>query len=461
LATKPIHKILYTLITGAVTVNTPFINLLYNHNTHMYDKAEITVKAGDGGDGAVSFRHEKYVPYGGPDGGEGGRGGSVVVRAVGSLDSLRKYSQKRVYRAENGHRGAGSRKHGRDGEDFVVEVPPGTIMTVVTSEGEELLADLDEIGAEVVAARGGKGGWGNTHFTSSTNQAPKIAQRGEKGEEIDLRMEMRLIADVGIIGYPNAGKSTLLAAASAARPKIAAYPFTTLEPVLGMVEVGEDSFVMAEIPGLIEGAHLGRGLGHEFLRHALRTRVLLHLIDGSSASPADDFAKVNEEIALFDPALSQKQQVIAVNKIDLPEVQERLDGLKREMSQAGVRAHYISAVTGRGVPALMADTLKLLKAVVPAEKPQPAAPLKVFRPQPAGARFTVSRVGDEFVINAPDLARLTGGPNVTLSELRWQMNYQLKRLGVNRALQKAGARPGDKVRLGEITWEWSPPGCDK
>jgi GTPase len=426
----------------------------------MYDKAEIIVKAGDGGDGAVSFRHEKYVPFGGPDGGDGGSGGNVVVRAAGGLDSLRQYRQRRVYRAENGHRGAGSRKHGRDGPGLVIEVPPGTIVTVVTDEGEALLADLDEIGAEVTAAGGGKGGRGNTHYANSTNQAPKIAQRGEKGEELVLRLEMRLIADVGIIGYPNAGKSTLLGAASAARPKIASYPFTTLEPVLGMVAVGEESFVMAEIPGLIEGAHLGRGLGHEFLRHALRTRVLLHLVDGSSASPIEDMLRVNEEIALFDPTLGSKVQIIAVNKIDLPEVHERLGGLKRELAGAGIRAYYISAATGQGVPGLMAETLKLLQKVAP-EKPSTPAPLKVFRPQPAGARFTVSRADGEFVIIAPDLERLTGGPNVSQDELRWQLNYQLKRLGVSRALVKAGAKPGNRVRLGGMTWEWTPPRSKK
>jgi GTPase len=230
--------------------------------------------------------------------------------------------------------------------------------------------------------------------------------------------------------------------------------------VLGVVQVGDESFVMAEIPGLIEGAHLGRGLGHEFLRHALRTRVLLHLIDGSSASPAEDMLRVNEEIALFDPALAGKQQIIAVNKIDLPEVHERLAGLKRELAGAGIRAHYISAATGQGVPGLMADILKLLKKVTP-EKQSAAAPLKVFRPQPAGGRFTVSRRGEEFVISAPELERLTGGPNVSPADLRWQLNYQLKRMGLNKVLEKAGAKPGDKVRLGEMVWEWFPPGGEK
>jgi len=426
----------------------------------MYDKAEIRVKAGDGGDGAVSFRHEKYVPFGGPDGGEGGKGGSVVVRAEAGIDSLRKYRQSRVYRAESGHRGQGSRKHGRNGEDIIIEVPAGTIVKAVEEDGESLLADLEAIGAEVIAARGGRGGWGNTHYASPTNQAPKIAQKGEKGEEILLQMEMRLIADAGIIGYPNAGKSTLLTAASAARPKIASYPFTTLEPVLGVVEIGQETFVMAEIPGLIEGASAGRGLGHEFLRHAMRTRVLIHLVDGSSASPVADMLHVNEELARFDAALASRPQIVAVNKIDLQEVREKLAGLKQELVVAGVKAHYISAANGQGVPGLMAEVLKMLKAVTP-EQPKVEEPLKIFRPRPAGARFTVSRVGDEFVISAPDLERLTGGPNVSPNELRWQIDHQIRKLGLNKALEKAGARPGDKVRLGKMTWEWSAPGGKK
>jgi GTP-binding protein len=426
----------------------------------MYDKAEIIVKAGDGGDGAVSFRREKYVPYGGPDGGEGGKGGDVIIRAEGDVDSLRRYRQKRVYRAEKGKPGQGSRKHGRDGVDLVITVPPGTIVTAVGKEGEALLADLDNSGNEVVAARGGGGGWGNTHYTTSTNQAPKIAQRGEKGEELTLRLEMRLIADVGIIGYPNTGKSTLLAAASSARPKIASYPFTTLEPVLGVVEIGLESFVLAEIPGLIEGAHEGRGLGLEFLRHAMRTRLLLHLVDGSSASPVEDMETVNREIALFEPTLAAKPQVVAVNKIDLPEVQARMESLKNELAAAGVRAYFISAATGKGVPILMAAVHKSLGDIVP-QKPTPPGQLKVFRPGAAGARFTVSRTGDEYIISAPGLERLKGGPNTSPEELRWQLSYQLKRLGVDRALEKAGARPGDWVRLGEATWEWSGRGGEK
>jgi GTP-binding protein len=424
----------------------------------MFDRAEVRVRAGDGGNGMVGFRHEAYVPYGGPDGGDGGSGGNVLVRADEVVDSLRRYRQRKLQRAENGHNGARSRKHGKDGEDLVLLVPPGTILTEKTEEGAEvLLADLEKTGDKLLVARGGKGGWGNTHYKSSTNQAPRIAQKGEAGEEHTIRMEMRLIADVGIIGYPNAGKSTLLAKASAARPKIASYPFTTIEPVLGVVELGLESFVMAEIPGLIEGAHLGRGLGHEFLRHAMRTKIFIHLISGTSESTVDDMLHVNEELDMFDASLLRKKQLIALNKIDLPEVQERLDEIKESLYGAGIRAYYISAANGHGVPELMAEVMKVLKTETEMEK-RVEMPGKVFRPQPREPRIRVIKKGEEFVIYAPDLERIIAGAGVTPSELSWQLNYQLKRMGISKTMEKAGVKNGDKVRCGELTWDWSFPG---
>jgi len=420
----------------------------------MIDRAEIAVKAGNGGNGAIGFRREMYVPYGGPDGGDGGNGGNVVVRADETIDNLRRYRQRKPHRAEKGHNGSGNRKHGKDGQDLVLAVPPGTIVTSNEEDGTEvLLADLQKPGDEVIVAKGGKGGWGNTHYKSSTNQTPRIAQRGETGEEHTVRLEMRLIADVGIIGYPNAGKSTLLAAASAARPKVASYPFTTLEPVLGVVEIGLESFVMAEIPGLIEGAHLGKGLGQDFLRHAMRTKILVHLISGTSASPVEDMLRVNEELAMFDPTLARKPQLIALNKIDLPEVQERLEEIKNVLLGAGVKTHYISAATGQGVSTLMAEAMKFLRAEAAMEK-KVELPGKVFRPQPREPRVKVTREGDEYVINAPDLERIIAGAGVTPSELRWQLNYQLNRVGANKTLEKAGVKTGDKIRCGELTWEY-------
>jgi GTP-binding protein len=399
-----------------------------------------------------------YVPYGGPDGGDGGKGGDVIVRADKSIDSLRSYRQRREYKAEKGFNGGGNRKYGKDGEDLVLKVPEGTMVTATSENGIEImLADLKSDGEEMVVAMGGKGGWGNVHYKSSTNQAPRIAQRGETGEERNIKLEMRLIADVGIIGYPNVGKSTLLAAASAAKPKIASYPFTTLEPVLGVVEIGLESFVMGEIPGLIEGAHLGKGLGHDFLRHAMRTKILIHLISGTSESPAEDMIKVNNELAMYEPSLAQKPQIVAINKIDLPEVQDKLAGLKREFDGAGIKAHFISAATGEGVDRLMAEAMKVLKAERGEEKPTETVG-KVFRPQPREARIKVVKEGGEFVIYAPGLDRIIAGSGVTPAELRWQLNHQLDRLGVIKILDKAGVKAGDKVRCGDLTWEWSFPG---
>jgi GTP-binding protein len=418
----------------------------------MFDKAEIKVRSGDGGNGAISFRREKFVPYGGPDGGNGGRGGNVIIRADENVDSLRRYCQGRLHRAENGGPGAGAKKHGKDGADIVVSVPPGTIVTTVEQDTRVLIDDLARPGDEAIVARGGRGGLGNTHYVSAVNQTPRIAQRGEAGEERKIQLEMRLIADAGIIGYPNAGKSTLLAAASAARPKIADYPFTTLEPVLGVVEMGLESFVLAEIPGLIEGAHAGRGLGHEFLRHAMRTRVFIHLISGTSESPLQDLTTLNNELALFDPLLARKPQIVVLNKTDLPEVRERRPTIEADFNDAGIRPHFISAATGRGVTPLMKETLQVLRSMsAPAAEEKP---VKVFRPRPREAGVSVTREGDEFVISAPGLERIMGGTGVTSGELRWQLNHLLRRTGVNRVLEKKGARTGAKIRCGDLTWEW-------
>jgi GTP-binding protein len=424
----------------------------------MIDQTEIRIKAGDGGDGVVGFRREMYVPFGGPDGGDGGKGGDVIVRADKSTDSLRSLRQNKLYRAENGYNGAGRQKHGKDGKDLILNVPPGTIVTEKEADGNEItLADLNKIGVQVVVGRGGKGGWGNVHFKSSTNQTPRLAQRGEKGEERIIKLEMRLIADVGIIGYPNAGKSTLLAAASAAKPKIDSYPFTTLEPGLGVVNIGQESFILAEIPGLIEGAHLGKGLGHDFLRHAMRTKILIHLIDGTSNTPTEDMLKVNNELALFDKTLAQKPQIVVVSKIDLPEVQEKLEIIKSELSATSIKAHAISASTGEGVKELMADALEVLKTQAAKEK-APEPPVKVFRPQPKEGRIKVVKQGSEWIIQAAGLDRLIAGGGFTADDLRWQLNHQLEKHGVNGILERAGVKTGDKVRCGDLVWEWDKPG---
>jgi len=420
----------------------------------MFDQTEIKVKAGSGGDGAISFRREKFVPFGGPDGGDGGDGGSIVIQASASITSLRLFKQKRFFRAGDGKSGQGQKRHGKNGEDVIIAVPPGTVITPKTQVGNTLATDLEQPGQEVVVVRGGKGGLGNVHFTSSTCQAPQIAQKGEAGEEQTLILELKLIADIGIIGYPNVGKSTLLAALSAAKPKIASYPFTTLEPVLGVAEVGEQTIVLAEIPGLIDGAHLGRGLGHDFLRHITRTRVLIHLVDGSAAEPVKDMWRVNSELGLFDSVLASKPQLLAVTKIDLSEVAARRAEIEKSFNEVGLSVFFISAVTGEGVSELMAEAGKMLrefkteaKTVVPAEK-------MIFRPQPRVRGVSVHQDDAVFVIVAPELERIVSRVDMSHPIVQGQVRVEINRLGVTAALKKAGARAGDRIRCGDIEWTW-------
>lgn len=418
----------------------------------MFDTAEIKVKAGDGGSGAISFRREKFVPYGGPDGGDGGNGGDAVFVVETGITNLLMFRRKAFYKAGRGGNGQGSKKHGARGEDLVLMVPLGTVISETDISGDVIiLADLEEPGQRVVVAYGGKAGKGNTRFTSSTNQTPRIAQKGESGEEKALHLELRLIADVGIIGYPNVGKSTLLGAASAAKPSIASYPFTTKEPIVGVIEVGLETFVLAEIPGLIEGAHAGRGLGHDFLRHATRTRMFIHMIDGSSESPVEDMVQVNTEIGLFDAALAKKPQLVVVNKIDLPEVKARLPEIIKVFGHAGIVPVPVSAETGEGVPGLMKHAMQMLREEGDRGKEVPA---KVFHPKPKRDTVTVSKEDDIFVVNSPGLERIVARGDITSPTVRAQLNRQLTRLGVNRMLKKAGAKSGDRIRCGELEWEW-------
>ena len=418
----------------------------------MFDKVQILLKAGNGGDGAVSFRREKFVPYGGPDGGDGGNGGDAVIIADPGESSLRAFIRRRLYQASDGGNGQGKKKHGRKGKDLLLKVPLGTI--VANQNGDIIIADLEKAKEQVIVVRGGRGGWGNIHFVSSTNQVPRLAQKGEVGEESGVTLELRLIADVGIIGYPNVGKSTLLAAASSAKPKVASYPFTTLEPILGMVEVSGKSFVLAEIPGLIEGAHLGRGLGHDFLRHAMRTKVLIHLIDGASSAPVDDLAQVNEEIRLFDVTLAEKPQVVAINKIDLPEVRLRLAEIKQSFHTVGIPVFPLSAATGEGVAELMAAAMKRLNQMSAEAKAGEGVTEAVFHPQPGGFVARVRKEGNAFILAVPELERIIARVDMSNPEIRQQVNRQVIRLRLNKALEKAGARPGDKIRCGNFEWEW-------
>ena len=419
----------------------------------MIDRIEIEVKAGDGGNGIVSFRREKYIPYGGPDGGDGGDGGSVILEATANENTLLRYHRgRKCFAAEHGAKGGAKKMHGKNGKDLVLLVPPGTLVFLKGASGNELLSDLVANGQSLVVAKGGRGGKGNVHFTTSMNQTPRIAQKGAKGEGFTLVLELKLLGDVGIVGHPSVGKSTLLAAASAARPKIAEYHFTTKEPVLGVVAVGDRTFVLVEIPGLIEGAHRGIGLGHDFLRHAERTRGLIHLIDGMSPDPKADLAQVNEELALFSPGLAAKPQIIAINKVDITEVRDRIPELKKKFKRAG-SLHFISAATGEGVAPLMAAACRMIDAV-PAAAPKKEE-TKVFRPQPQRERIEIARDGDVFVVSSTKALNLVERMDVDYYEARAYIWQQLSRMGVVAALKRAGAEPGAIVRFGDIELEWA------
>lgn len=319
------------------------------------DYVKIYVKAGDGGRGCVSFRREKYVPRGGPDGGDGGKGGDVIIKASSDLHTLLDYRYKKIYKAERGEHGKGSNMTGRDGEDLIIKVPVGTV--IKNMETNKIIADLDEEGKSIVIAKGGRGGLGNTHFATSTNQAPRYAQPGQKGEEIWIILELKLLADVGLIGLPNAGKSTLISVISSAKPKIADYPFTTLTPVLGVVKYGDhQSFVVADIPGLIEGAHRGTGLGHQFLRHVERTSMLLHLVDVSDfidSDPVENFEKIQKELELYNPSLIKKPLAVAGTKIDLAHKANRLNKLREYCEKKAIDFFAISAVKQEGIDKLL------------------------------------------------------------------------------------------------------------
>ena len=353
----------------------------------MIDQVEIYVKAGDGGNGIVSFRREKFVPMGGPDGGDGGNGGNVYLVGDGGLSTLLAFRYKKQFQAEKGANGKGKNMHGKRGEDLFIKVPLGTQVWLKTEAGPgTLMADIVEQGRQVLVVKGGYGGRGNTHFATSTNQTPRTAEKGKPGEEKRLVLDLKLIADAGIIGYPNAGKSTLLSAVSQARPRIADYPFTTLEPVLGVVKMGYESFVLADIPGIIEGAHEGRGLGLDFLRHIERTSVLIHLVDGSAADPVSDFKKVEAELMAYEPLLKDRPWIIAMNKIDLPDVRARMPRIEKQFQELGISVHFISAATGEGVRELMNKTWELVSKAPRLSGKKEEEEFKVFRPRPLPAR---------------------------------------------------------------------------
>ena len=418
------------------------------------DEAKIFVQAGDGGRGASSFRQEKFVPRGGPDGGDGGRGATVSLVADPEKTTLVDFRYQRHFRGEAGGKGSGQRSQGKSGKDLEIHVPPGTI---VRTDAGEVLADLDVAGKRVVVAQGGRGGLGNVHFATATNQAPRIAQKGEPGEERWLALELRLVADVGIIGYPNAGKSTFLAATTRAAPKIADYPFTTLSPNLGVVFLGERALTLADIPGLIEGAHEGIGLGHEFLRHISRTRVLVHLIDGSLPDPLAAYHAVNAELSQFDPRLGDKEQVVVINKIDLPEVLDRVPEIQTTFARIGLEPMFISAGLGEGVTAVLDRVLIRLDEAIAADPvgtPTSDYPV-TLRPFNEEERFTVEREPGGYRVLGRRIERIVAMTDFDNEEGAAHLQRQLKKLGVSEALEKAGVRNGDTVRFGKVDLEWS------
>jgi len=421
------------------------------------DRVRIFVSAGRGGDGAATFRREAHVPRGGPDGGDGGRGGSIYLSVDPGQTTLRDFQHRHHFRAAPGGRGEGARKHGKAGEDLVLGVPPGT---AVIDDGEAgLLADLVATDQRVIVARGGRGGLGNVHFATSTHQAPRHAQKGEPGEERWLHLELRLIADIGLVGLPNAGKSTLLAALTAARPKIASYPFTTLEPNLGVMDLGpgDDRHpTIADVPGLIEGASTGAGLGHAFLRHVERTRVLVHVVDGAARDAEWDRSVIRDELEAHDPALLGRPMLVVFNKIDLPAARDAWPAFAAARAAENLPVVAASAATGEGIDEVRVMLSELLPdASTLAEPPEPAG-VVVHRIEPAGEGFTVSRDDDGFRVGGRRIERIAAQTDFENEESAARFQRDLARLGIDAELRRRGVAPGDTVRIGRVELEWEP-----
>jgi GTP-binding protein len=424
-----------------------------------FDEAKIYVRSGDGGKGVVAWRREAHVPRGGPSGGNGGKGADVYLEADLQVNTLIFFSRQALFRGPDGQPGHGKNQTGAQGVDLIVRVPVGTVAR--DADTGELLADLVTPGQRALVARGGRGGRGNNAFKSSTNQAPRIAENGEPGEEHWLRLELKLIADVGIVGIPNAGKSTLLARVSAARPKIADYPFTTLEPNLGVVVIDDRDMVLADIPGLIEGAHTGLGLGHAFLRHIERTRVLIHLLNGLSPDPVGDHEAINQELTLFNPQLAVKPQVVVLNKMDLPEVRAAWPRIAAKLKASGVAEPLaISAATGEGVAEVLRRAADLL-----AESPAPTAaateqPTRASQGAeallPEDKTFTITRDDEgSYQVRGAYIERVVKMTQWEYYDAVMRFQRIMEALGITEALRAKGVQEGDTVHIGAMQLEWS------
>lgn len=435
--------------------------------TEMFcDETEIFVSAGNGGGGLMSFRREKYIPKGGPDGGDGGRGGDVIIRADENIDTLLELHTKKKFSADNGERGGVQNKHGKNAEDLILKVPVGT--QIFDKESGETLADLTQHEDELVATVGGRGGYGNAHFTSSTRQAPRFAELGEPGENREIRLEVRLVADVGIIGLPSAGKSTFIASITSARPKIGNYPFTTLVPNLGVAKLTNGrELIFCDIPGLIEGAHEGKGLGHEFLRHISRNRVLIHLIDAGSENPAKNYKIIREELEKYDPNLSQKPEIIALSKSDLfGDDTEILALLKNEFSeQIGIPENNIfvfSSATGFGKKEILESARKKVsveKERERTENPIPKTEKTIFRPHLSlnPKAFELEKIRENtFQVSGVRIEQIVVMSDLTNEEANFRVCDVLRKMGIERKLLNAGAKKGDLIMIGQKSIEFRP-----
>jgi GTP-binding protein len=415
------------------------------------DEAEIHVRSGRGGDGMMHFRKEKFVNRGGPDGGDGGRGGDIVFSVNPNMNTLFKFQHNRSYVAEDGKGGGSSNKTGRSADALVIDVPPGTI--IHEKESDRVLADLTQLGQTVVLCKGGRGGRGNARFANSRHQAPRMAERGEPGQELKLRLELKLIADVGIIGMPNAGKSSLLAAVTNAKPKIADYPFTTLVPNLGVAVLDEEvSLVLADIPGLIEGAHRGVGLGDTFLRHVQRTRVLIHVLDGNSQDALADFSQINTELSLFDPKLGQKPQIVVLNKMDLPDMEEKYQDLTKKFKKINIPLMSCSTLQKKNLTEILWKAYELLK-VIPAEEAGEELPL--YTAEVDERAFSIEKKEENFIVHGVAIERAAAMTYWDNYESIRRFQRILQALGITEALREQGVEEGDTVEIGDFELSWT------
>jgi GTP-binding protein len=419
----------------------------------MFDEVKIYVRSGDGGDGVIAFLREKFMPRGGPSGGDGGRGGDVILKVNPKINTLTPFQKKVHFKADSGKRGGAKNMSGAGGDSIEVDVPPGTV--VKDAETGAIIADLVRPEDRVTVVKGGRGGRGNQHFASSSNQAPRIAEKGEPGEERWLILELKLIADVGLVGVPNAGKSTLLSVISNARPKIADYPFTTLEPNLGVVTFDDQELVVADIPGLIEGAHLGVGLGHSFLRHVQRTRVLVHLLNGASENPLADFSQINSELALFDERMAEKPQIVVFTKMDLPEAQESWPEIEAALKARGVEPMAISAATQSNVRALIQRIFLVVDSLPEEPILAPSANVPVYELPEEQIEFNITHEADGFHVTGKKIERAAAMTYWDEDAAILRFQNILETLGVSKALEKAGVQVGDTVYIGEYELEWS------